>query len=144
MLSHGSVLFHMHRVARTSESWLTLLLQEGRNRCGSSWFYIHISKPLTAFANKLNLDIILWQIVDCTYFGEKIFSQSSHPKDNLDVVGCLVDLLSGMLDTVGFVLALHSPRDEIGHSCAWWVGLTSGLRHKVAEHTQPFAAESQA
>lgn len=35
-------------------------LQEGRNRCGSSRFYIHISKkPLTTFANQLDVDIIL-------------------------------------------------------------------------------------
>lgn len=66
-------------------------LQEGRNRCGSSRFYIHISKkPLTTFANQLDVDIILWQICDRTYFCKKTFSYAVHSDDKPDVVGRFV------------------------------------------------------
>lgn len=66
-------------------------LQEGRNRCGSSRFYIHISKkPLTTFANQLDVDIILWQICDRTYFCKKTFSHAVHSDDKPDVVGRFV------------------------------------------------------
>lgn len=108
-------------------------LQEGRNRCGSSTFYIHISKTAALFANKPNFDTISWD------FCKKIFPPAATWWVSLMIV-LESKLLPGTLDTVGFALALlYIPLAEIRHSVHDELVWPQGYKR---QSTQPFAAET--